>query len=273
MAYSRRLFAALNAYLLLSAGLQSLEEKMIFNRRLQRSPALSLLSGLLLVSVLTGCDTASPILANDSRVFQPSIRVTSSLDDDKPGAANPQSGRVVEFGLTKARGSGDQTLPAGKSPILFNNKTFVAPSQLKNDFNLTYADLSFRWRKFFRDRALGIELGGGAGYTSLNLAVSSAAQSTSELYGSYGIQGGFAFIWRLQPSTSLHARVAGYASRGTVGVTDLGRYDFYLAQALGDNLSLRAGYAKWEVNGSGGVGTSDFRMVFSGPVLGLGMDF
>jgi hypothetical protein len=246
---------------------------MISTRYLKLAPALRILTALLLVNALSGCGTATPILANDSRVFQPSIRVTSSLDDDKSGSANVHSGRVIEFGLTKARGSGDQTLAAGKSPILFNSKTFVAPLQLKNDFDLTYADLSFRWRKFFRDRALGIELGGGAGYTSLDLAVSSATQSTSDRYASYGIQGGVALIWRLQPSTSLHARVAGYASRGTVGVTDLGRYDFYLAQALGDNLSLRAGYAKWEVNGSGGVGTSDFRMVFSGPVLGLGMDF
>jgi hypothetical protein len=232
-----------------------------------------ILAGMLVAVVLTGCETASPIMANDQRVFQPSIRVTSSLDDDKPASANPQSGRVIEFGLTKAKGGGDQTLATGKPSIIFNNNTFTAPLKIRNDFDMTYADLSFRWRRFFRERAFGLELAGGAGYASLDLAVSSATQSASERYGSYGIQGGVGLIWRMQPSTSLHARVAGYASRGTTGITDLGRYDFYLAQALGENISLRAGYAKWEVNGSGGEGTSNFRLVFSGPVLGIGMDF
>jgi hypothetical protein len=238
-----------------------------------RAPIARLLAALLATLVLAGCETASPIVAKDNRVFQPSFRVTSSVEEDRPGSAKPQTGRVIEFGLTRAKGSDEQTLATGQQSVIFNNNTFVAPVTLKNEFDITYADLSFRWRKFFRERSFGLELAGGAGYASLDMAVASDTQSTSMRYGSYGVQGGVGFIWRLQPSTSLHARLSGFASRGTTGITDLGRYDFYLAQALGDNFSLRAGYTKWEVNGSGGAGTSDLRMVFSGPVAGIGMDF
>jgi hypothetical protein len=232
-----------------------------------------LLAGLLSTVVLSGCITATPIVTDDPHVFLPSLRASISLDDGKQAPAEPQTGRAVEFEFAKAKGTGNQFLANGQSPIIFNNKTFIAPQQLRNDFDFNYADISFRWRKFFRERSLGLEVSGGIGHTSLGLTVSSSTQSASEHFGTYGPQGGIALIWRVQPSTSIHARVSGFISRSSTGISDLGRYEIFVAQALGDNLALRAGYAKWEVNGSDGEFQSNFKTTFSGPVLDLGLNF
>lgn len=232
-----------------------------------------LFAALLVAPTLAGCITATPIVANDPHVFLPSIRVAASLDDGKQAAADPQSGHAVEFGFVKTKGSATQSVAAGQSPVVLNNTTFTPPQQIRTDFDFNYADLSFRWRRFFRERAVGIELTGGIGYTSLGLNVASPTQRASEHFGTYGPQGGVALIWRVRPSTSLHARVSGFVSKSSTGISDLGRYEIFVAQALGDNLALRAGYAKWEVNGNGGVGQSDFRTTFSGPVLDLGLNF
>lgn len=232
-----------------------------------------LLVGLLAISTLTGCITATPIEANDPHVFLPSLRASASLDDDTKTPADPQTGHAIEFEFVKTKGTGNQSLAAGQQPIVLNNTTFTAPQQLRNDFDFNYADISFRWRKFFRERSLGLEVSGGIGHTSLGLDVTSPTQRASEHFAAYGPQGGVALIWRMRPSTSLHARVSGFVSRSSPGIRDLGRYELFVAQALGDNLALRAGYAKWEVNGEGGIGQSDFRMTFSGPVLDIGLNF
>jgi hypothetical protein len=228
---------------------------------------------LLAISTLTGCITATPIEANDPHVFLPSLRTSVSLDDDTKTPADPQTGHAIEFEFVKTKGTGDQSLTTGQQPIVLNNTTFTAPQQLRNDFDFNYADVSFRWRKFFRERSFGLEVSGGVGHTSLGLDVSSPTQRTSQHYATYGPQGGVALIWRIRPSTSLHARVSGFVSKSSTGISDLGRYELFVAQALGDNLALRAGYAKWEVNGNGGIDQSDFRATFSGPVLDLGLNF
>jgi hypothetical protein len=238
-----------------------------------RYVAFARLPALFSTIVLAGCITATPIVADDPHVFLPSIRASISLDEGKQAPAEPQTGRAVEFEFAKARGSGNQFLASGQSPIIFNNVTFSAPQQLRNDFDFNYADISFRWRKFFRERSFGLEVSGGIGHTSLGLTVSSPTQSASGHYGTYGPQGGIALIWRVQPSTSIHARISGFVSKSSTGISDLGRYEIFVAQALGDNLALRAGYAKWEVNGTNGEFQSDFRTTFSGPVLDLGLNF
>lgn len=232
-----------------------------------------LLAGLFAVSTLAGCITATPIVADDPHVFLPSVRAGISLDDDKQAAAEPHTGRAIEFEFVKTKGSGNQSLATGQQPVIFNNTTFTAPQQLRNDFDFNYADVSFRWRKFFKERALGLEVSGGVGYTSLGLTVSSPTQRASEHFATYGPQGGVAFVWRMRPSTSLHARVSGFVSNSATGISDLVRYELFVAQALGDNLALRAGYAKWNVNGDDGAGKSNFRGIFSGPVLDLGVNF
>jgi hypothetical protein len=234
---------------------------------------LRLLVGIFAVSVLSGCISATPIVADDPHVFLPSFRASVSLDDDKQAASEPGSGRAIEFEFVKTKGSDTQSLPTGQSPIILNNTSFKAPQQLKNDFDFNYADISFRWRKFFKERSFGLEVSGGIGHTSLDLTVSTPAQSASKHFVTYGPQGGVALIWRVRPDTSIHARISGFISRSSPGLSDFGRYELFVAQALGENLALRAGYAKWEVNGSGETGQSDFRTTFSGPVLDLGLSF
>jgi hypothetical protein len=232
-----------------------------------------LLAGMLSALALAGCQTTSQILADDSHVPLPSLRVAVSLDESVQAPAEPQTGKAIEFSFAKAKGSGQQTLVAGQHPIVYYDATFVAPQQIRSEFDISYADISFRWRKFFRERSLGLELSGGVGHTSLELAVSSAAQYAAGDFGNYGWQGGVGLVWRLRPGTSLHTHVSGFAARSSPGISDLGRYELFLAQALGDNLALRAGYAKWEVNGSAGIGMSEFRMTFSGPTLDVGLNF
>ncbi len=232
-----------------------------------------LIAGLFVIFALTGCVTTSKVVADDSHVFLPSIRVGISLEDGKQAPSEPQTGKAIEFEVVKTKGSGDQFLAPGQSPIVLNNTTFIAPQQIKNDFDFNYADVSFRWRKFFRERSVGLEVSGGFGHTSLGLNMYTPTQRASEHFATYGPQGGVAFIWRMRASTSLHARVSGFVSRSDTGISDFGRYEVFLAQALGDNLALRAGYAKWEVNGAAGMGQSDFRTIFSGPVLDIGLNF
>lgn len=237
------------------------------------SPPLHFLGGLFMVLAVSGCMSTSKVVADDQHVFIPSLRAAVSLEDDKRPAAEPQTGRTIEFGFAKAKGGGDQFLAPGQSPITLNNTTFIAPQQMRNNFDFNYAEAAFRWRKFFRERSLGIEVAGGVGRASLDLDVMSSTQAASQHFATYGPQGGFALIWRMRPSTSLHARVSGFVSRSSTGVRDLGRYEIFLAQALGDNLALRVGYAKWEINGDGGEGQSDFRTTFYGPILDLGLNF
>jgi hypothetical protein len=232
-----------------------------------------LLAGLFSTVVLSGCLTTTPIVADDPHVFLPSLRAAVSLDDDKQAAADPQSGRAIEFEYARAKGHGDQNLTTGQSPVYQNNTTFTAPQQLRNDFSFNYADISFRWRRFFRERSLGLELAGGVGHTSVGLTVSSPTQRASDNFGTYGPQGGVALIWRVLPSTSLHARMSGFVSSSDTGIHDLVRYELFVAQALGDNFALRAGYAKWALNGDGGAGESNFKATFSGPMLDLGWNF
>lgn len=232
-----------------------------------------LLAASLAALTLAGCQTTSQILADDAHVPLPSLRLAVSLDEGGQAPAEPQTGKAIEFSYAKAKGSGEQTLVAGQHPIIYYDATFVAPQRIKSDFDISYADISFRWRKFFRERSFGLELSGGIGHTSLELAVSSPAQQAVGDFGNYGWQGGVGLIWRARPGTSLHAHVTGFAARSNPGISDFGRYELFLAQALGDNLALRAGYAKWEVNGSAGIGMSEFRMTFSGPTLDVGLNF
>jgi hypothetical protein len=232
-----------------------------------------LCAGLLAAFALTGCLTSTPIAVDDRHAFIRSARVDISLKENKQPAAEPQTGHAVEFEYVKTRGGSNQTLTTGQAPIWFNNTVFNAPQQIRNDFDMNYVDLSYRWRKFFWERAVGLEMTAGVGHASLGLTMSSPAQQASGRYTSYGAQGGIGMIWRLQPSTSLHARIVGFVANATPGISDFGRYELFISQALGDTLALRAGYAKWEVNGRGGSGASDFRVTFVGPVLDIGLNF
>ena len=232
-----------------------------------------LLAGLLSTIVLTGCLSSTPIVADDPHVFLPSLRAAVSLDDDKQAVSEPRTGYAIEFEYARAKGHHEQTLKAGQASVYYNGATFTAPDQLRNDFSFNYADMSFRWRKFFKERSLGLEVTGGIGHTSMDLTVASSTQRVSNHFGNYGPQAGAAFIWRIRPGTSFHAGISGFVSSTDTGIRDLLRGELFVSQALGDNLAVRAGYALWEIDGDAGRFESNFKSSFSGPMLDIGLNF
>lgn len=225
---------------------------------------------------LGGCMTTSPtrIDVEDTHVFIPALRAAFNLNEGKQAASEPQTGHAIEFGLTKAKGGAHQSLGAAQSPLTLNNTTFTPPEQLNNDFNFTFATTSWRWRKFFNDRSLGLEVFAGAGRSSLGLNVSSPTQQASDHFVNWGPQGGLGLIWRFSPSSSLQGRVNAFISTRDSGVNNIFRSEILFAKSFTENLALRAGYASWEVGGDRHWSSnSDFKLTFSGPVLSLDMDF
>lgn len=226
------------------------------------------------VLALAGCGLpTSRIDAEDNRVFIPSMRTALNLSEGEESPSEPQSGHAVEFGYVKARGSDSQSLTAGQAPVVIGGQTFSAPQQLINAFDFSFVDVSWRWRKFFDGRPLGLEVLAGLGSSRLDLAVSSPTQQVSESFSTVGPQAGAGLIWRLQSGTSVQARIAGFVSASGRGVNEAVRAELSLAQVLGSNLGLRAGYASWELKGQSQDAISDFRLRFSGPSLLLEMNF
>lgn len=233
-----------------------------------------LLGGMLTTLALAGCGLlpTTRIDAEDNRIFLPALRAAINLGDDNQAASDLHSGNAIVFDLAKAQGSDSQVLATGQSPIILNSTTFMPPQQLRNDFNFNFSDITWRWRKFFSERSLGLEVTAGVGFSSLDLAVSSPTQRTSTHLVTQGPHAGIGLVWRMNPSTSLQGRVSGFVSDGT-GVNEMARCELFYAKAFHDNLTLRAGYAVWNMNGVGLPGMSDFRLRASGPVLALDWDF
>lgn len=238
-----------------------------------------LLGALLLIAAVAGCANSNTTLRSDaSHVFNPSLSVAFGIDDDSHAPAEPHTGHAIQIEVMTAKGGGAQTLAPGQNPVVFGATTFNAPQQLTNDFDLTFADVSYRWRKFFGESRFGLELTGGLAFSSLSLTASSATQRASLQFADFMPKGSIAFIWRMRPSTSLHVRTTGFRSPMLFaapysGVSSGGRYEIFLAQALGNNVALRMGYAHWELHGSTGDQSSDFYANFSGPTLDLGFNF
>jgi hypothetical protein len=237
---------------------------------MRSAAALRLFAGMLAALSLAGCgQLTSRIEAEDNRVFLPAMRAALNLSEGRESPSRPQTGHAVEIGVAGMRGSDSQSLAAGDLPIVLNNTTFSAPQQLRNEFAFYFADVSWRWRKFPGERPLGLEVLAGLGYSSLGLTVSSPTQRASEHFATWGPQAGIGLIWRIEPTTSLQARAAGFLSGSSEGANQATRFELFVAKAFSENLTLRAGYAGWEVRGDDQVGTSDFRLRFSGPVLAI----
>ena len=242
---------------------------MSFDRFLQTASCNVILLGAL---ALTGCTVTSPIQVNDRRVFQPSASVTINLSDGDRAASQAQTGHAIEIAVVKASGGSGQTLATGQAPIIFNGEVFSAPLQVRNEFNLTHTSLSWRWRKFFRERSLGLELSAGLGHSTLGLTVSSVSQSASGRVSEDGPQGSVGMIWRTDSGGSVNLRVSGFIN----GTFKFSREELFFAQALGESVSLRAGYANWKVvnsDGMLGLDSNALEMNFSGPMINLGLCF
>lgn len=239
---------------------------------MNRNYLIELFAGALIPLALQGCAT-SDINVNDSHAATPSFRMSVDLSNDEiKSPATLHTGNAIEFGVAQVSSSADQTLITGDSPVIWNGTIFTAPNQLQNKLKLGYADIAWRGRKFFRRDTLGLEWIVGVGYASANLDVASATQQASKRVNTSGIEGGIGLVWRMMPATSLHLRGTGYASNRS-GVRSVGRYELFLAQALGDHVDLHAGYTKWSGAGWGDGADSDFYFTVAGPAVELDLCF
>lgn len=241
--------------------------------------ALRLVGLLALISAFAGCQgTPSTTITTDGgNVFPRSLRLAIDRDGSKASASDPHTGDAMEIEAGRARGGGYQTLEAGQYPVLINNTAFNGPQQLRNSFDFNYADLAYRGRRFFdAQQRLGIEFSVGIGYASMGLTVASPTRQGSGYYGNMGGTLGGGLIWRMRPGTSVEFRGAAFRlpiAFVSDGINRTDRVELFFAQALGDNVALRAGYASWVISGSTGGNSSDFRTTFSGPMVDLGLDF
>ena len=224
-----------------------------------------------LAFALSGCFATTRIDVEDNRVFLPAMRAAINLSQTAEPPSRVQTGHAIEFGVLRAKGSDSQTLSPGDSPIVLNHVTFSSPQELKNEFDFYFADVSWRWRKFFV-RQVGLEILVGPSYTSLGLRVSSPTQSAFERFETWGPQGAIGVLWRVRDRTSFGARAGGFISAQN-GTNRLTHSELFVAQAVGESLTLRASYAGWEVKGHALRDLSDFLVRFSGPVIALDLNF
>ncbi|MEA3191675.1 MAG: hypothetical protein QOD26_8 [Betaproteobacteria bacterium] len=241
------------------------------------------LAALLLLGGCAGY-TTSEIDAVDRSVAVPSVRVAVDLGrgratEEIPPPARVHTSHALELGLSYARGSGTQHFDATQQPITFGGRTFVPPQDLHYDFDLRFVELAYRYRHLFSGARLGVEGLAGAGYADLGLTVNSATQRASERLRNGGLVLGLGGLWGITSSTSLHARGTLFYSGASDDVTNASRFEIYLAQALGRNVSVRAGYATWSLRSEREsdhffyTRNSPLRVRFSGPALGLELMF
>ena len=228
-------------------------------------------------ALLAGCfnfSSTTDINISDSGVFIPSGRVSIDISPKAAAPSDPHSGHGIELELTGASGSGNQTLGAGQKPVVLAGQTFNAPQQLKGDFDFKFAGIAYRWRNFYGSRPVGIEALGGLGYVGLDLALSSPTQRANANLDSAGLVGAVGLIWRVRPATSLQTRYTVYASGKTEAINSAARFDLFVSQALGGHAAIKGGYSVWSLQSTHDNGvTSDVRVKFSGPALGLEVMF
>lgn len=231
------------------------------------------LAGLFLALALGGCanNSATRIDARASTVAVGELRMAINFDHVKEVAA-PHTGNAIELGTTKSRGSADQSIATGQNPIILGNTTFAGPQQPKSDFDFTYSDLSWRSR-FFNEGKFGTEISVGAGFSSIDLKVSSTTQIATQRIENFGVRVGGGLIYRLDSSSSLKANILGYyAPLLDTEIHDIERYELVYAKSFFDNFRLRVGYTYWQVAGYN-HNNSDFKLIFSGPIIALDLEF
>jgi hypothetical protein len=232
---------------------------------------LCLVSGL---ALLPGCvTTSSPsaIQGSQSGVFLPAVRVSVGGAGAEP-PSHPKSGHALELGATSARWSDRQAIGAGEQPVSFGGQAFAAPAEVAYDFEFGYLEASYRGR-WFVNEAVGIELAAGLAYASLDLDAASGGRRASESLGSLGASLGAGLLLRLRPGTSVQSRYTYYEAPTIDSVSRVQRFELGLAQALGANAGVRAGYGTWLIESERGVGLSSIKARFSGPALALELMF
>jgi hypothetical protein len=233
--------------------------------------------GALVGLTLAGCGTTAipttTIDISDRGAFQPSLRVGWNISKVPGAPSDPQSSHGIEIGAMRTSGDDTQDLATGQSPVIFGGTTFNPAQTLRHETDLTYYDVTYRFRRFFGDGSFGIEALAGLAQAILDLTVSSATQRASERLSTTGFQLGVGGIWRLRPGTSLQARYTWFGSSKYYEDTTVSSVEFSAAQALGHNLVVRGGYAYTKVYSERVDFFSDIKVKLSGPTLRLELQF
>jgi hypothetical protein len=222
---------------------------------------------------------ATTINVNDSGVVQPSVRVGWNLGSSRSKGApsDPGSGHThghgIEFGATRASSEDTQSLAVGQSPVRFGGTVFLPGQTLRHEADFAVYDVSYRFRLFSADRAIGMEVTAGVAYADLGLTVSSSSQRAKESLSSMGVRYGIAGIGRLRPGTQLHARVTGFYSGDYHDITTAYSSELSVGQALGSNVVVRGGYAYTSAESDRDGPDSKISLRFSGPLLRLELQF
>src|SRR3982750_860017 len=108
---------------------------------------------------------AADVDVSDRGVFQPTLR--GAFDTGGRGAAEapsePKSGHAIEFELTGAKGDATQNLFTGQT-VRFAGQAFAGAQQIKHEFDFSFLDVAYRWRRFFGSGVVGLELLAGIGF-------------------------------------------------------------------------------------------------------------
>ena len=220
--------------------------------------------------LLSGCAASNTTVdLKDSGVFIPSLRASLGPRGGTPSETRP--GAALELGISQASGSGTQSLAAGQT-VMLGSQSFSGPREISSDVRATLVDAAARWRFFGAEERIGFELLGGLSYANLDFTVASGGARGSDNFSTLGVTGGVGLLWRLRPGTSAQARMTGFWGATSNEDAQVTRGELALAQALGRNISLRGGYAWWEIR-SDRVAGSDLRARLSGPMLGLEFGF
>ena len=187
-------------------------------------------------------------IKDDGASVLPSLGVTIDVVGDSAMPSATRSSHAVEIGYLAGRGKDKQKLQAGDQPIVFGGETFMAPQELRYTANLRFADLVYRYRRFFGQSNFAIEGLGGIGWASLGLTAVGPTQSAGEHLSNAGVVLGVGGLWRFRPTTSLQARVTAFRSGTTEGVTNAGRFEVSVAEVLGRHASVRAGLGSLSVS-------------------------
>ena len=238
-------------------------------------------------AILAAALVAGPALADhrefkveDRSTFLPSGRLGIDIAPRVESPSVPHTGHGIEIGFTGGSGKDRQTRFAGAPTLTFAGQAFAAPSTLNHEFDFRFAEIAYRYRRFFGAAGtFGIEALGGLGYAEYDLTITSAAQRANEKLSSGGLLGGFGIIWKFRPTTSLQSRITVFGSGESEGVTAAARWDAFVSQALGRHAAVRVGLTSWGLvstrddDDDFGSVNSLIRSGFSGLALGLDIAF
>jgi hypothetical protein len=216
----------------------------------------------------------------EDNTFIPSARIGIDIFPRGEQPSVPHSGHGIEIGLTGTSGEDSQTRTAGAPTLTFGGQDFVAPTRLNYDFDFRFLEIAYRYRHFFGASGnFGIEALAGLGFAELDLGVSNATQSAREKLQSGGLVAGFGIIWKFLPQTSLQSRITVFGSGDREGVSGAGRFDVFVAQALGRHAAVRVGLTSWGLGSARdedddfGSFNSQIRAGFGGLAAGLELAF